>query len=56
MEKSLTLKQSAVVVSILASLWLLKHPYNGIWHDGILYTFLALNKLTPESFQERPFH
>lgn len=50
MEKSLTLKQSAVVVSILASLWLLKHPYKGIWHDSTLYTFLALNRIHPEVY------
>ena len=50
MEKSLTLKQSAVVVSILASLWLLKHPYNGIWHDGVVYTFMALKDLYPDIF------
>jgi len=50
MEKSLTLKQSAVIFSILASLWLLKHPYSGIWHDGVIYTFMALKDLYPDNF------
>jgi hypothetical protein len=50
MERSLNLKQSSVIVSILASLWLLNHPYTGIWHDSILYTFMALNKLHPDVF------
>ncbi|PKN38435.1 MAG: hypothetical protein CVU62_06205 [Deltaproteobacteria bacterium HGW-Deltaproteobacteria-2] len=50
MERPLSLKQSAVVVSILASLWLLKHPYNGIWHDGVIYTFMALKDLYPDVF------
>jgi hypothetical protein len=50
MERTFTLRQNVVVVSILASLWLLKHPYNGIWHDGVLYTFLALSRLHPGSF------
>lgn len=51
MERSLTLRQSAVAVSILASLWLLKHPYKGIWHDSIVYTFSALSKLYPDTFK-----
>ena len=50
MEKSLTLRQSFVIFSILASLWLLKHPYNGIWHDGVIYTFMAMKDLSPDTF------
>ncbi len=49
-EKSLSLRQSIIFFSILASLWLLKHPYNGIWHDGVIYTFMALKDLYPENF------
>ena len=50
MEKSLNLRQSFVIFSILASLWLLKHPYNGIWHDGVIYTFMAMKDLYPDAF------
>lgn len=50
MEKSLSIRQSFVIITILAALWLLKHPYNGIWHDGVIYTFMALKDLYPENF------
>jgi len=50
MDKSFNLKQNFVIFSILASLWLLKHPYSGIWHDGIIYTFMALKDLYPDVF------
>ncbi|MBN1365896.1 MAG: hypothetical protein JW976_13895 [Syntrophaceae bacterium] len=50
MERSLNLRQNFVIFSILASLWLLKHPYYGIWHDGVIYTFMALKDLYPDVF------
>jgi hypothetical protein len=50
MDRSFNLRKSVVVFSILAALWLLKHPYYGIWHDGVLYTFLALKDLYPNAY------
>lgn len=50
MERSLNLKQSFVISSILVTLWLLKHPYNGILQDGVIYTFMAMKDLHPDFF------
>ncbi len=50
MDQSFNLRKSVVVISILAALCLLKHPYYGIWHDGVGYTFLALKHLYPHIF------
>ena len=29
--------------------WMLQHPYEGLVHDSILYSFMALARLHPES-------
>jgi len=50
MEKSLSLKQSFVIFPLLASLRLFKHFYNEIWHDGVIYTFMPLKDLSPDTF------
>lgn len=32
------------------TVWLLSHPYQGIWHDARIYLVLALNRLLPDAF------
>ncbi|CAG4883779.1 conserved membrane protein of unknown function [Georgfuchsia toluolica] len=39
------------------ALWLLNHPYAGIWHDARIYTLLAVHWLNPIPFAADPwFH
>lgn len=38
-----------------AILWLLNHPYGGIWHDARIYTLSALHWLNPTPFAEDPW-
>lgn len=38
-----------------AALWLLNHPYGGIWHDARIYTLSALHWLNPAPFSEDPW-
>lgn len=39
---------SAVLFAAGALLWLLNHPYQGIWHDARIYGLLAAHWLTPD--------
>ncbi len=36
-------------------LWLLSHPYWGIWHDARVYTLMALHWLSPSNFVRDPW-
>lgn len=36
-------------------LWLLSHPYWGIWHDARVYTLMAVRWLDPASFSRDPW-
>lgn len=40
---------------LLASIWILTHPYRGIWHDASLYTAQALQRLNPDAFRNDLF-
>ncbi len=42
------------VLFVLAA-WMLRHPYTGIAHDSVLYTFLALSHLHPQLLQNDLF-
>ncbi|HTX23790.1 MAG TPA: hypothetical protein VMD03_03965 [Steroidobacteraceae bacterium] len=42
------------VLFVLAA-WMLRHPYTGIAHDSVLYTFLALARLHPQLLQHDLF-
>lgn len=37
------------------ALWLLTHPYAGIWHDARFYTVMALRRLHPSAFASDPW-
>ncbi len=45
-----TLAARAVPVMAVVGLWLLVHPYQGIWHDARFYAVQALHALRPEAF------
>lgn len=36
-------------------LWLLTHPYQGLWHDARLYTVQAMHRLNPEAYARDPW-
>lgn len=38
-----------------AALWLLNHPYGGIWHDARIYTLMAVHWLDPTPFVSDPW-
>lgn len=40
---------SAVLFAAALLLWLLNHPYQGIWHDARIYGLLAAHWLTPDA-------
>lgn len=40
----------AGVFAVAFLLWLLNHPYQGIWHDARIYGLLAAHWLNPEAF------
>ena len=40
---------SAVLFTAAVLLWLLNHPYQGIWHDARIYGLLAAHWLTPDA-------
>lgn len=42
--------RSLLLFLLFAALWLLQHPYQGVMHDGVLYTGQALKHLHPENF------
>lgn len=56
-ENSGVLSRSATVLCALsfATLFLLAHPYRGIWHDAILYTVQAVRDAHPEHFKHDLF-
>lgn len=43
------------VVMVAAAWWLLTRPYHGIFHDGLLYTAQALNRLHPGQYAQDVF-
>ena len=49
----LIFRADGVIVAslLLAGLWLFAHPYRGLTHDAILYSFQALSHLYPEPFR-----
>lgn len=36
--------------ALVLSIWLLCHPYRGIWHDAVIYLVLALNERMPQAY------
>ena len=34
--------------AFMLALWMVRHPYKGIWHDAQLYSFQAMARLKPE--------
>ncbi len=48
------LRRVAVVLACYG-VWLLFHPYHGIWHDARLYTVAALHWLNPEAYAGDPW-
>lgn len=45
----------AFVVLLGFGIWLLSHPYWGIWHDARVYTLMAIRWLNPEAFSRDPW-
>ncbi|MES2352972.1 MAG: hypothetical protein V4568_01015 [Pseudomonadota bacterium] len=43
------------IIGLLLAVWLLSHPYQGIWHDGTLYAGQAYQRLQPEAFRRDLF-
>jgi len=50
-----TLSDTVILPVLLATLFLLTHPYRGIWMDAILYTVQALHGAHPEHFRHDLF-
>jgi hypothetical protein len=46
---------SVVFAIAVGTLFLLSHPYRGIWHDAVLYTVQALHDAHPEHFKHDLF-
>lgn len=38
-----------------AALWLISHPYWGIWHDARVYTLMAVRWLSPQAYVRDPW-
>lgn len=38
------------VLALLLAIWLWRHPWEGIWHDGTVYAALALHWMQPQVF------
>lgn len=38
------------VLALLLAVWLWRHPWEGIWHDGTVYAAQALHRLQPQVF------
>jgi len=47
--------ENVFVIGLLVAVWLLSHPYQGIWHDGTLYAGQALQRLNPSAFHNDIF-
>ncbi|GGP23729.1 hypothetical protein [Silvimonas iriomotensis] len=45
----------AIVFFLLASVWMLCHPWFGFWHDGMLYLGQTLHRISPEHYPGDPF-
>lgn len=41
---------TALLFLLLLALWFFSHPYQGLWHDGIIYAVQALARLHPEVY------
>jgi hypothetical protein len=41
--------------AIILSVWLFSHPYMGLYHDSVLYSFQAISHLYPEPFKHDLF-
>lgn len=48
-------RRVAPALLLLVALWLLCHPWEGLWHDSRLYALQALQRLHPEQFQRDLF-
>lgn len=48
-------RRVAPALLVLAALWLLCHPWEGLWHDSRLYALQALQRLHPEQFRRDLF-
>lgn len=46
---------SAFLLLLGFGIWLLSHPYWGIWHDARVYTLMAVRWLNPEAFARDPW-
>lgn len=44
-----------LVFLLLLGIWLLAHPWGGIWHDAQLYAFQALSHLRPDAYRNDLF-
>ena len=49
------IQQSVLVGLLLLGIWLLAHPYDGIWHDAWLYALQALAHLHPDAYRNDLF-
>jgi hypothetical protein len=43
------------MLAFVGGIWLLAHPFFGVWHDSILYTVQALYRLRPDIFGQDLF-
>ncbi len=48
-------RRVAPALLVLAALWLLCHPWEGLWHDSRLYALQALQRLHPDQFRRDLF-
>ena len=46
---------AGLALAAIAALWMLGHPYNGLWHDSRLYTAQALFHLHPDTYRNDLF-
>jgi hypothetical protein len=39
------------MLAFVGGVWLIAHPYFGVWHDSVLYTVQALHRLRPDIWE-----
>lgn len=49
------LERTCFVLALAGLLWLASHPYQGIYHDSVIYSILAARHLHPEGFGRELF-
>lgn len=49
------MSRTVSVCALLLGIWLVGHPWQGIWHDAVFYAFLAIADLDPRAYRSDLF-